>query len=380
MPLPPDGAARFRFHLQTGLGAEELGLLWRDLYARADACAFLSWDWIGSWIACLADPPLVLVGEAGGALVLLGLLVPRRRREAGGLVRADGLWLHATGEAASDVIAIEYNGFLVDRIFAGPAETAAVSWLLGERIGGRHIDELDVKAMGASRAKHHCPDGTLVRELSRKPSWRVDLDAVRAAGGDYVATLSANTRQQIRRSMRLYEREGPLAATRAPDASTALGWLEELAALHQRQWQAKGAPGGWAYPFFAEFQRRLVAASVPNGTAEIVRVFAGDAPIGFVYNLISGDHVMAFVTGFRMEADARLKPGLVSHALCIQRHADEGRRLYDFLAGNYRYKASLGQPGPEFVHLHVQRRTAMARFEMGLRFLRDRVRGVQPAR
>ena len=361
-------------HIQTGLSTEELRLLWRDLEARADVTFFLSWDWMGAWIAELETPPLVLVGEAGGALVLLGLLVPRLRREAAGAIRVRGLHLHATGRAEIDVIAHEYNGFLVDRAWAGRADAEAAAWLLGRRIGADRFDELHVKDIVADQAPVLVSPGALVRELSRKPSWRIDLDAVRAGGTPYLDTLSANTRQQVRRSMRLYEQRGALVAERAPDAATALVWLDALAELHQRHWEERGKPGGFAFPFFARFQRRLVAACVPRGAAEIVRVSAGSQPIGYVYNLMSRGHVLAFVTGFIAEDDRRLKPGLVSHALCIERHLAEGARIYDFMAGAYRYKASLGSPGPELVYLQMQRRTPMTTFEQAARAVWERVR------
>ncbi|MGH7211444.1 MAG: GNAT family N-acetyltransferase, partial [Acetobacteraceae bacterium] len=125
---------------------------------------------------------------------------------------------------------------------------------------------------------------------------------------------------------------------------------------------------------FTRFQRRLVGACVPRGTVEIVRVSAGDQPIGYVDNLILRGHVLAFVTGFAAEDDARLKPGLMSHALCIERHLAEGARLYDFMAGAYRYKASLGNPGPELVYLQMQRRTAMTSFEQAARMVWERAK------
>lgn len=378
-PADVTSGAEVRFHIQTALPAEDLGLLWRDLEARADVTFFLSWDWMGAWVAELDAPPLVLVGEAGGALVLLGLLVPRLRREAGGAIRVRGLHLHATGRADIDVIAQEYNGFLVDRAWGERAEAAAAAWLLGRRIGEHRFDELHVKDIVAERGSALIPPGALVRELSRKPSWRVDLDAVREAGKPYLDTLSANTRQQVRRAMRLYEERGALSATRAPDAATALAWLDELAALHQRQWEARGEPGGFAFAFFTRFQRRLVAASVPRGTAEVVRVCAGAAPIGYVYNLMLRGHVLAFVTGFRAEEDGRLKPGLVSHALCIQRHVEEGARVYDFMAGAYRYKENLGRPGPELVYLQMQRPTPMTRVEQGVRGVWERAKRLRGA-
>lgn len=53
-----------RFHIRDTLSPGDLGLLWRDLEARADITFFLSWDWMGVWIAELETRPLVLVGEA----------------------------------------------------------------------------------------------------------------------------------------------------------------------------------------------------------------------------------------------------------------------------------------------------------------------------
>ena len=362
----PD-AAPLRFHIETGLTRDELGALWRDLEARADVTFFLSWDWIGSWLAALDPLPPILVGDAGGAPVLLGALVPRRRVE-GGIVRVNGLHLHTTGERAKDVIAIEYNGFVVDRAWAGRAEAAAVAWLLGPaRVAGRRRDELHVVAATADAEARLVPPGMLLQIPARKPSWQVDLASVRASGRPYLDMLGAGTRQQIRRSMRLYEQQGPLSATRAPDVPTGLGYLDALAGLHQAQWQARGEPGGFAFPFFVRFQRRLVETCLPRGTVELLRIARGDEPIGYLFNLVRDGHVLAFVSGMRFEDDNRLKPGLVSHALAIQRHAEEGAAVYDFLAGAARYKANLGRPGPEFVYLLIQRATPMTRAERHLR-------------
>lgn len=359
--------APLRFHIQTGLSRPELGLLWRDLEARADPTFFLSWDWIGAWLAELDPLPPVVVGEAGGALVLLGAVVPRRRVE-GGIVQVDGLFLHTTGTRAKDVIAIEYNGFLVDRAWTATASAAAVAWLLGTaKVAGRRRAELHIVAACAEDEARLVPPGMLLQVPARKPSWRVDLAAVRAAGGDYLAILSANTRQQIRRSMRLYEETGPLVAERAEDAATGLAFLDALAVLHQRQWEARGEPGGFAFPFFERFQRRLVETCIPRGTVELLRVSRGGEPIGYLFNLVCRGHVLAFVSGFRFEADPRLKPGLVCHALAIARHAAEGASVYDFLAGAARYKGNLGRPGPEFVYLLIQRPTTMTRAERHLR-------------
>ena len=147
-------------------------------------------------------------------------------------------------------------------------------------------------------------------------------------------------------------------------------FLEELKALHQRTWTGRGETGSFAYPFFERFQRRLIATCLPRGTVEIVRVTCGERVIGYLYNFVWRGTVLAYQSGLAYECDARLKPGLVAHCLCIDIHLAEGARIYDFMAGEARYKASLGEPGPEMYHLLLQRPTWALRVEFGLRHLK----------
>ena len=80
--------------------------------------------------------------------------------------------------------------------------------------------------------------------------------------------------------------------------------------------------------------------------------------------------MLAYQSGLAYEADARLKPGLVAHCLAIDIHLAEGAKIYDFMAGEARYKASLGEPGPEMYHLLLQRPTWALCLEFGLRNLK----------
>ena len=369
-------ADAIRFSVQAELPPEQIALFWRTLEARSDATLFLTWHWMNAWIATLGAPPPLLIGEASGRPILLGFVVPFRRREAG-LIRADGLRLHSIGNWEQDCIAIEYNGFLVDRDWSGRAEQAAISWLLDQRDVARlRPNELHITAMLDQYRETWTPPGTVIQIPNRKPSWRVDLAAIRASGRKYLETLSANARQQIRRSMRLYDDAGGLTATWASDVPTGFSFLDGLKDLHQHQWTARGERGGFASPFFEKFQRRLLADCLPNGTVEIVRINRGAEPIGYLYNLLWRGHVFAFLSGLLYEPDNRLKPGLVCHTLCIEHHLRTGKHTYDFMAGDFRYKRTLGQPGPEFIYLLIQKNTPAARFEHGLRRARDRLRNM----
>lgn len=314
---------------------------------------------------------------AAGRIVLLGFVLPSFRKTAR-LIRFSGLQLHTTGKWEQDCIAMEYNGFLVDRDWAGRLERSAFTWLLrGHSVAGVRPAEVHIVSMLEEHRSAWTPDAVICRVPFRKPSWRVNLDALRARGANYLSSLRPNTRQQIRRSIRLYDAEGGLSATWADSADTGQRFLDGLKMLHQRQWEARGKPGGFASAFFERFQRRLIAAALPAGCAELVRIARGDEPIGYLYNLVWQGFVHAFVSGILLEDDNRLKPGLVCHTLCIQHHLDVGASVYDFMAGDFRYKASLGEPGPDFIYLLLQRRTPATGLEAAMYRTRDHARRIR---
>ncbi len=354
------------FEICTFKSPTELELVWLDLERRAVPPFFLSWDWIGCWVREAALHPPILIGRAEGRVVLLGILTPSTRRVLRSIT-VDGLQLHMTGEPQQDVITIEYNGFLVEHDLIGKIEAGAVAFLLGGiAIEGHKRQELHLKNIPAALERSVRASGFHFREVQLKPSWRIDLAAIRAAGKSYLDCLSANTRQQIRRSMRLYEKRGQLDIARARDVPEALSFLDGLKELHQSYWISRGEPGGFSYPFFERFQKRLIQTCLSHGTVEILRVSAGSDVIGYLYNLVYRRHVYAYQTGFHYESDPRLKPGLVSHSLCIDRHLQDGSDVYDFMAGAARYKANLGEPGPDMLYLLADRPIWPLRLESAL--------------
>ena len=80
----------------------------------------------------------------------------------------------------------------------------------------------------------------------------VDLDAVRAdVAADVPDLLSANTRYQIRRAIRLYEEMGDLTWSARRRAPKALSGSKSCIRLHQVRWTSRGNAGAFARPFFA---------------------------------------------------------------------------------------------------------------------------------
>jgi aspartate aminotransferase-like enzyme len=82
---------------------------------------------------------------------------------------------------------------------------------------------------------------------AKKTTAFVDLQAIRAFGGDYLATISSNSRYQIRRALKIYESRGPLTVQPARSTEEALAFFEQLGELHERAWSSEpaAAPGAF---------------------------------------------------------------------------------------------------------------------------------------
>lgn len=315
---------KLALHLETPRDWDALGAAWEALEARAEGSVFQGWGWVGCLAAERYDAPLLVRAEAGGACVGLALF-----NRAGG-----ALHLHESGDPARDRPFIEHNGPLVARE-APPGTRAAILAAALRAAGGRGLRLSGVAPGLAAEA------GGVVWHARLRPAPWIDLDAVRAAGGDWLATLSANARAQMRRSDRLIAEAGAIAAQEATTAAEASRFLDELIALHAARWDGRGEGGAFATPFLRRFHATLVQRLLARGTLEMLRVTAGGSLVGVLYNLRHRGMASAYQSGWAAVEDRQRKPGLACHHQAIRRALARGDRGYDFLAGEARYKTSL---------------------------------------
>jgi CelD/BcsL family acetyltransferase involved in cellulose biosynthesis len=306
---------------------------WRGLEARADGSFFQSWTWVG----CLArerftDPFLFRASEAGQ---VMGLAL--FNRIAAPLVRRllPTLGLHETGRQADDSVFIEHNGPLLAR---GLSHLLRPMLAAALRQGRLILSGVGDEVRDAAAAVGRC------RVAATRPAPFARLAGMTEAG--WLAGLGSSTRYQLLRSRRQYEARGRLVTHQAADVAEGLALLAELAVLHQARWTARGRPGAFAEPAFRAFHEALVARGLPRGEVELLRVSAVDPErsrvIGCLYNFRWRDRVYAYQGGFDY-ADAGLHqtPGLTCHHAAIAAAIGAGRGIYDFLAGEARYKTSL---------------------------------------
>jgi CelD/BcsL family acetyltransferase involved in cellulose biosynthesis len=308
----------------------ELGARWRDLEQRADLSFFQSWTWVGCFAAERFFDPILVEAIEDGRTVALALF-NRVRRWVGPAV----LHLGTSGSAELDCPYVEQNGVVAE---SGRAE--ALTELCLRAVASRY--DLELPGVGELVLAVARRAARLSRVVRSQGSPFVDLAALRAIGGDYLAGRSANTRQQIRRSVRFYERAGPIKVEEAETVGSAHAMLDEMAALHQATWTTRNRPGSFARPFFRRFHRALIAAAMPRGEVALLRISADGMVIGFLYNFVYRQRMLAYQSGFDYAAAGSVvKPGLTCHYRAITSAMDRGLDVYDFLAGEDRYKRSL---------------------------------------
>ncbi|MBK5265777.1 MAG: GNAT family N-acetyltransferase [Alphaproteobacteria bacterium] len=335
-----------------------LGDRWQGLEARSQASFFLGWTWMGAWLASTGVRPELLSVQGEGqdiALALIGRGMARRL-----LGKAATLYLNQSGHGPADRSFIEYNGLLMADDAPDGVEAAVMTQLFARndwrvlRLAGMLPD-----ALLAAAGRFH-------RRMIvvQSPAYFVDLDAVRAAEGNYLSLLSANSRSQIRRSMREYG-EDDLKVTRASTMAEADDWLAEMAVLNA----GRHADNAWDEPLFRAFARELVSRGLENDEVELLRMKQGGHSLGYLLNVVYRGRAMNYQSAFAPGLSSKAKPGLMCHGAAVARYADMGCGLYSLLAGDDQYKQSLSTGHDVLQWWNLERFSPMLEIEHLLRLI-----------
>ena len=326
------------FRLEAVPPLPELEREWRQLEAAGNPSFFTSWYWIGTLLSAVppASRPKLLRGTAHGRTVSLALLGANETRRRRGLVRSRGLYLNQTGDPRFDSLTIEHNGMLA----AAECELGVWDELIGWFASLREkADELHV---GGSQRR--LPEAALSRwglgcHETSIPCYSIDLCQLEDSDGELYPVLSANARQQLRRTLRYFERLGALRLAEATTVADALAFFNAMKELHCASWERRGRSHSFSGGFFEPFHRLLIERSFAEGGTQLLRACAGDRVLGYLYNFRLGNRVYAYQSGFD-DADRRERPGIVTHFLAIRHAFRSGARVYDFMAGRNRLKES----------------------------------------
>ncbi|SCZ55896.1 GNAT family N-acetyltransferase [Thiohalomonas denitrificans] len=332
---------------------------WYRLEPHCECSVFQTWTWMGPWLerALKILSPWMLIASDNGVPHGLAIAVERHwiRNH---VFPVKALFINEAGPDRLD-FCTEYNGFLLRTGREQEARSAMLSALVDspaewDEVHVRRISESLIKE-GQLELNNGVPTGLSVRTTNALVSRYVDLSRLRANQQTYPDSLSASRRKKIRRELRIAEKAGPLQIEAATTVESALKIFEELKTYHQLRWERSGEPGSFANPEWEAFHRDLIAQQIPQNGAQLLKVIAGEIPIGFIYSLVKAGHIYVIQTGFNYESIPELRPGETTHYMAIQWNYEQGFNRYDFLAGDSFYKQTLSNASDRLLYLTIQR-------------------------
>ncbi|OOG64199.1 hypothetical protein B0E45_28795 [Sinorhizobium sp. A49] len=156
----------------------------------------------------------------------------------------------------------------------------------------------------------------------------------------YLAThMSAQTRQKLRRFMRMVEASPDYRITHAT-SETIERDLDTLFRLWRIKWAERK---GSKVDRLITLTREMLLDAFNQGALDVPVLWYQDRPLGVIANLLDRQKktVLFYITG-RDEEWTTPSPGLLLHGFAIRDAIAEGYRIYDFLRGNEAYKYSFG--------------------------------------
>ncbi|WAS91292.1 GNAT family N-acetyltransferase [Nannocystis punicea] len=332
----------------------ELQADWTRVYAAdPEGQFFLSWPWMSKrlerrpgWIVLVARP------TADAAPVAFFPIRPRPRTDRHGHTHTE---LMMAGRGAAD-----YTGFICEPGHDERAGHAFAAYLLGL--------DWQVLSLECLRASAQRMRGLLSVFAARRFGIARE-PMVMSSGVDnaicpyadlpdswdgYLAQLSANTRQRLRRLMRTLD--GTTLRITHADASTLKRDIEILLGMWRERWASRK---GDRLEVILSSSREELADALANDTLFLPILWRGDTPIGGAACMMDREkREMMFQLGARDPAAEDASPGMLLHAHSIRAAIELGFVRYDFLRGNEPYKYSFANAERRIESLVVRRASA----------------------
>ena len=312
---------------------------WRHLEQTSDGLGLTnSWAWLAAWLTYYGDrvPHCFVFGmkgntDIGAALVTSGTIRIK-------WIAVPSVHLGTAGEPEAESTYVQRNRLLVS---ADQLDNFAAGLI--KVIAQRPWSRFNLDGMVPAHASALVRAGRAIGlqwDVDPQPSPTFAFPLAAEHGHpDVISALGPNTRYSIRRSLRLL---GPLTTEWAQTPDEAHDILRDLIGLHQQRWTRRGAPGAFARERKAQYHAALIDELVPRGELVAFRVKQNEKTVGALLSLVEDGYLLSYKCGFaEYPEDNRLKPGLITHALCMEESRQRGFVGYDFLTGDVPYKRQL---------------------------------------
>lgn len=148
--------------------------------------------------------------------------------------------------------------------------------------------------------------------------------------------ISRRQAASLRRAHRLLDKAGE-ARLESSHADNFRDFLELLFDLHGRRLREKSQAGALDHEAVRSFHREAADLMQKRDMLRMHRLVLNGAAISVMYLFTTGESVFFYLSGFEPAAE-HFSPGAVAVRYAIEQAVDEGKKNFDFLRGNEKYK------------------------------------------
>lgn len=315
---------------------------WNAVYdADSDSQLFLSWTWLSGWLAQINGPWLILAAKASDkADAPYVAFFPLRLQTKIEKAKVHNE-INMAGRFAADYSGIPCAPNVEHRVI--PAFARYLKQMNWARL---NLDNIRMSEERLRLLLAHFPKGSFQTSDVDRTSKVDNIDnnicpyaALPENWDSYLETLSANTRQKIRRLLKLVGETGEYRISQ----STPETFERDLNTLLQF-WETKWKPRkGDLVHNLVRANRSMLTRSFRAGLLFLPTLWKDDRPLAALATLVDARKraFLFYMTG-RDETFDGPPPGVILHAYSIRYAIANGFTEYDFLRGNETYKYSFG--------------------------------------
>ncbi|MBO9490496.1 GNAT family N-acetyltransferase [Endozoicomonas sp. G2_1] len=343
----------------------DIAALWLELEKNSSTSFFLTWDWIGSWLKQLPMDFFLVKVLQSKRLVGLAVIVEKRRKTLG-VFNTSQWWLNRSGCHAYDQCWIEENTALAAIGYEHIVNRAICSFLLKQK----QWQEFILGMAGKEVYQEYAGIADRKRILIDDVGYSVTLESDE---WQYAAqVLSRKTRQKIRQTEKILSSQGELCFEVLTGRADKNEQYTNIQRLHKFRWQGTVTPSGFENMHFQAMIHNLIQ----NDKTEFSVLTLNQSPVAYLINFVHEGKVNFYLSALERFSDPKVKVGMLVHQKSIEYYANRGMSVYDFLAGEARYKASMSNVKYEQKMIVFYRESTLLRIERFMRVAKNKIRDI----
>lgn len=336
----------------------KLAGVWNNLLSKSAAdTIFLTWEWISNWWQVYShDKELYVLTLKDNESTLIGIapLYIRKNKILKGFPVNEVRFL-GTGEDVSP----DYLDFIIEQ----GRESEALDAFIRHLASKNQWDVLNLTDMPSTSsniiflAEPAKNNGFTIRQSECATCPYIALPS---SWEEYVSTLSANTRYNVKRRIKNIERDFKTRYFVWEDFEMLDDAMERLAHLHNKRWEEKECRHSFSSNEYVSFHKAVAKDFAKQGWLHLSCLELDGEIVGMLYDYHYDGKIFYYQAGFD-PSFYKYSLGLVLRAYVIQRAITEGVKELDLLKGAYAHKYMWTESDRQTVNMVIGRDTAASR-------------------